>query len=189
MGSVSERWRYLVEKPRAGTALNCLTRTCILFLLLVSFSSCGSRHLHRPPQVMRAGPVARFLESPETYLPDLRILVRVDDRGLSVMSTECTVDLSPLELVEEGENRFFRSRFSASRYSLVGEVLSAPAIAPLPYFKARLAEGVWGGAKDTLFVEIGLQNEVDSDWRLSLGTVQRIGDDTITSSREEEKLK
>jgi len=172
VGSVSERWVELVKKPRARTARNIFSRTCLLFFLLLTFTSCGSRHLHRPPQVMRVGPVATFLDSSETYLPDLRILVRVDDRGLSVMSTECTVDLSPLELVEEGENRFFRSRFSAARYSLAGEVLSAPAIAPLPYFKARLAEGVWGGPKDTLFVEIGLQNEVNSDWRLSLGSPQ-----------------
>jgi hypothetical protein len=175
VGSVGETLGDLVKRPLVGTARNIWTCTCFLFLLLLTFTSCGSRHLHRPPQIMRVGPVATFLDSSETYLPDLRILVRVDDRGISVMSTECTVDLSPLELVEDGENRIFRSRFSAARYSLSGEVLSPPAIAPLPYFKARLAEGVWGGPKDTLFVEIGLQNEVNSDWRLSLGSAQEDG--------------
>jgi hypothetical protein len=172
VGPVGERWVELVKKPRSRTARNIFARHFLLFLLLLSFTSCGSRHLHRPSQVMRVGPISRFLDSPETYLPDLRILVRVDDRGLSVMSTECTVDLSPLELVKEGENRFLQSRFSAARYSLAGEVLSAPAIAPLPYFKARIAEGVWGGPKDTLFVEIGSLNEVNSEWRLSLGSAK-----------------
>ena len=172
MGSVGERWGEPVKKPRGGAAQNVLARSCTLFLLMLIFVSCGSRQSHRPAQVMRVGPIASFLEAPETYLPDLRIFIRVDDHGLSVMSTECTFDLSPLELVEEGENRFFRSRFSTARYSLAGEVLSAPAIAPLPYFKARVAEGVWGGPKDTLFVEIGLQNEVNSDWRLSMGSAQ-----------------
>ena len=172
MGSVGQRRGVLASKPQSGTPRNILTVTALLSLLLIIFAACGSRQLHRPAQVMRVGPIASFLERPETYLPDLRILVRTDERGLSVMSTECTVDLSPLELVEEGQNRFFRSRFSDARYSLSGEVLSPPAIAPLPYFKARLAEGVWGGPKDTLFVELGLLNEVSSDWRLSLESVR-----------------
>ena len=185
MGSVGNMWSESARKPRAGTIRNIMARRCLLFSMLLTFASCGSRQLHRPAQVMRVGPIERFLESPETYLPDLRILVRIDDRGLSVMSTECTVDLSPLELIEEGKNRFLRSRFSAAKYSLTGQVLSGPAVAPLPYFKARLAEGVWGGAKDTLFVEIGSLNEVNSEWRLSLGIVQEGRDDTSVPSQKE----
>ena len=185
MGSIGKIWGESARGPRAGTIRNNLTRICTLFLMLLTFASCGSRQLHRPAQVMRVGPIASFFESPETYLPDLRIIVRIDDRGLSVMSTECTVDLSPLELVEEGENRFLRSRFSTAKYSLTGQVLSGPAVAPLPYFKARLAEGIWGGAKDTLFVEIGSLNEVNSEWRLSLGSAQEGRDDTSVPSQKE----
>lgn len=144
-------------------------------LFAVLFSSCGSRELHRPAQVMRVGPIARFLQASETFLPELRLFIRVDDRGLSVMSTECTVDLSPLELVEVGRERFFISRFSGAHYSVEGKVLSGPAKAPLPYFRARLAEGSWGSARDTLFVELGSLNEVEPDWRLPLAAADSGG--------------
>jgi hypothetical protein len=60
-----------------------------------------------------------------------------------------------------GRERFFISRFSGAHYSVEGKVLSGPAKAPLPYFRARLAEGSWGSARDTLFVELGSLNEVE----------------------------
>jgi hypothetical protein len=116
--------------------------------------------------------MSELVVTSETYRPDLRLFIRIDERGLSVMSTECTYDLSPLRLVDEEGERLFISDFSESRYSLVGEVISGPQRAPLPFFKARLAPGLIGGlVPDTLFVELGELNEVGSDWRLPLKLV------------------
>ncbi len=141
-------------------------------LLIIAFalglSGCKGRHLHRPAGVMRVGSVASLLANREILLADSRILIRSDERGLSVMSTECTSDLSPLVLVEERGERFLSSPFSGSLYRLTGEVVQGPAVAPLPYFRARLAAGEWGGPEDTLFVEMGVLNEVGPEWRLPL---------------------
>jgi hypothetical protein len=141
-----------------------------LFIITLAFSpsGCKGRHLHRPAGVMRVGSVASLLADRETFLADFRILIRSDERGLSVMSTECTSDLSPLVLAEERGERFLTSPFSGSRYRITGEVLRGPAVAPLPYFRARLAAGEWGGPEDTLFVEMGVLNEVGPEWRLRL---------------------
>lgn len=141
---------------------------CLLILLGTLLPGCRSPELHRPDGVMRVGKVTDFVGHPETFLPHLRVLVRFDDRGLSVMSTACTYDLSPLELVEEEGGRILFSRFSGSRYTISGAVISGPQVAPLPFFPARVASETWDGPSDTLYVEVGRLKEVDSHWRLPI---------------------
>lgn len=112
---------------------------------------------------MRLGEVSGFLVN-EKYLPDLRVLVRKDARGLYAMSTECTHDLSALRLVERDGRRVFVSDYSTSTYDWNGKVLSGPAKGDLPYYYLRVDSGVYGGPKDTLYVDVG--DERPATWRL-----------------------
>jgi hypothetical protein len=78
----------------------------------------------------------------------------------------CTSDLSTLELVRQDGEEFWYSRFSQSRYSLDGRVLSGPAKADLPFYELVLDAALFGGPVDTLYARIG--NEKPRDWRLQL---------------------
>lgn len=140
----------------------------LLLLCAMTFLACRSPELHRPDGVMRVGKLSEFLGRSETFLPDLRALVRVDDQGISVMSTACTHDLSPLELVEESGRRILLSRYSGSRYTLSGAIISGPQVAALPFFPARVASDTWDGPADALYVEVGRLKEVGPDWRLPI---------------------
>lgn len=167
MGSVTgRRLRALTGSRRLDSLYGLLL--CLVFLSGGFLLGCRSQELHRPAGVMRVGKVSEFVGRPETFLPDLRVLVRFDDRGLSVMSTECTHDLSPLELGEEGGRRVLFSRYSGARYTVVGEVISGPQKAPLPFFPARIAAETWDGPLDTLYVEVGRSKEVGPEWRLPM---------------------
>jgi hypothetical protein len=141
---------------------------------LFGMVGCGDQIKRRPYGFLKVGPVKDFLQ-PETYRADLRMLFRRDDRGLSVMSTLCTYDLSPLVLVRRPDGSdIFVSQYSESRYTKTGAVIQGPAKGNLPFYKMRLAEEVIGGAVDTLYIEIGA--ETSSEWRLPIevkATAQR----------------
>ncbi|NDC38571.1 MAG: hypothetical protein EBZ48_11020 [Proteobacteria bacterium] len=171
-GSSSGGMRFL---PAAVKNLICSTSCARVGLLLsvaiclgalLTFSGCEEAVKRRPYGFLRVGPLSDFLQS-ETYRPDLRMLFRRDDAGLSVMSTLCTHDLSPLVLIRHPDgSEVFASEYSKSRYRKDGEVTSGPAVADLPYYKLKIDEGVYGGPRDTLYVEVG--SEVPSTWRLPL---------------------
>lgn len=162
MGSVTGGMRH------GATDSFVAGRLCGLILCLLFALGCRSGELHRPAGVMRVGKVREFVGRSETFLPELRLLVRSDERGVSVMSTECTHDLSPLELVEEEGRRILLSRYSGSRYTISGAVISGPQKTPLPFFVARIGAETWDGPLDTLYIEMGRSKEVGGDWRLPI---------------------
>lgn len=141
--------------------------TLLLTVLSLLFSGCNEKARKRPYGYLRVGSLQEF-EKPETYLPDMRFLVRHDERGYSIMSTECSYDLSPLVLKETPEGRFFVSQYTSSKYTYDGRVLAPPSEADLPYYELEIAPGVYGGAPDTLYVKVG--TEVSPEWRLSRGS-------------------
>ncbi len=139
--------------------------TSVLSLLLFLVIGCTSDGLQRPYGYMRLGKVVDF-PSGETYLPDLRLVVRRDDRGFSVMSTDCTVDLSPLTRKEGERGVTWISSYTTSSYTSAGEVLSGPSKRRLPHYNLKVSSGVYGGPLDTLYVEVGVER--DAAWRLEL---------------------
>lgn len=146
-------------------ALGHLAKIALLSLCCLLLFACQSEIKKRPFGYMRLGEVSGFLV-PEKYLPDLRLLIKRDDRGLYAMSTECTHDLSALRLVERNGEKIFISDYSTSTYDWNGKVLSGPAKANLPYYSLRVDSGVYGGPKDTLYVDIG--DERPPSWRLPI---------------------
>lgn len=134
--------------------------------LLLGCNLAGGRS--RPQGFMRLGPIADLASRSETFLPEVRILVRHDKGGFSAMSTECTYDLAALSPTRRDGKVVWTSPFSTSSYDEFGHVLSGPARKALPYFKLRVEAGSVGqgtpAQADTLFVEIG--TEMPETWRL-----------------------
>ena len=133
--------------------------------LITSLSSCKPSHRERPYGDLRLGKVADFQEA-EIVLDKERLLLRHDKAGFSVMSTLCSMDLTPLRRVVDpsgGEIRWV-SDYSASVYQNDGKVIHGPAVRNLPYFKIVLDQGNFDSPKDTLYARIG--EEVPPTWRL-----------------------
>ncbi|MCO6431204.1 MAG: hypothetical protein J5J00_10115 [Deltaproteobacteria bacterium] len=128
-------------------------------------ASCRTNVQHRPWGYLRLGKVQSFLKE-ETHLPDDRLIVRYDGRGLSVMSTSCTYDLTALKPLDGG--KVWASEETPSRYDKFGKVLAGPAVADLPYYELKIGEGELDGPADTLYVVIG--SERPKDWRLQIPT-------------------
>lgn len=147
------------------TKLYRLWLLLITTLSLVALVGCEQSVRKRPFGYLKIGSVKEYLKS-ETYLPEMRLLVRYDEAtGLSVMSTMCTHDLSPLTLTRNSTGEeIFTSQYSESQYRKDGSVLNGPAVSPLPFFKIELKEGSYGGPADTLYVAVG--SEVPASWRL-----------------------
>lgn len=135
---------------------------CVALLSVVLLSACEKK---RPPGYLNIGKVSE-IASQSVFLQDKQIFLHRDQRGVSVMSTLCSYDLSPLRLIVENGREVLVSDYSASRYDVQGNVLAGPAERPLPYYSARLDSGVYGGPLDTIYVQIG--TEVDRGWRLVL---------------------
>ena len=144
-------------------ALGLFLAICVVVSGLVG---CGDQPRRRPVVTLALGEFSQFTE-PFTYRPDAQIMVFRDDQGLSFMSTNCTYDLALLKFGKTASGEMeFSSLYSASRYSLTGEVLAGPAKFRLPFYRARYAEEKLGGPKTSIYVEI--PREVDSSWRLSV---------------------
>jgi hypothetical protein len=138
-------------------------RYLLIVILLIS-SSCRHNH-ERPFGYLRIGTVTE-LSNPFNYFPDLRLLLRYDQKGFSVMSTICTHDLTPLRKVRTEQGVIFRSDYTTSTYSEYGKVLQGPAKEDLPYYRLVIASGNYEklGITDTLFVYIG--DIRPATWRL-----------------------
>ena len=143
------------------------SRGIIVCLLIVGLCLCGCRPGERKRAVgyLKLGPLSRF-SADETYLPELSLLVRRDNAGLSVMSTMCTYDLSRLERKQGPQGLIWISQYSESQYDNEGRVIHGPARVDLPFFKTVLEANILGGPRDTLYVMDGI--EVPREWRLRI---------------------
>ena len=147
-------------------AVKSLNKFLSLALSLFVLIGCERTPLRRPFGEMRLGAITEFT-APETYLKGKHLVLRRDDRGFSVMSTECTYDLTQLVRKSQPDgSRVFVSQYSESQYADDGSVLHGPATSNLPYYEMRLSLGTLGGPLDTLYVSIG--KEVSKEWRLKV---------------------
>ena len=138
-----------------------------LFLVaLFALNACTTKGLKRPYGFMRLGKISELAAS-ETYLPDLRLVVRMDEKGFSVMSTACTLDLTPLTRIDDGGKVVWRSSYSESSYAYDGAVIQGPTKAPLPFYDLKIDSSVYGGPKDALYAEVGVERP--KEWRFSPG--------------------
>lgn len=157
MGSVAVSYRNLFSCSNFSRVVLAL-----LVCVLLTAASCEKK---RPPGYLSLGKVT-VIAAVSGFLPDMQVYIHRDERGLSVMSTLCSYDLSPLRLVEEGGGKMFVSDYTTSRYDLTGHVLQGPADRDLSFYSARIDAGEYDGAKDTLYVDFS--KEVTRDWRLSV---------------------
>ncbi len=131
-------------------------------VLVCSIAACEKK---RPPGFLNIGKIVEVGQK-TAFLPDKEVFITRDERGISVMSTLCSYDLSPLRLVTEGDRQIFVSDYSESKYDIGGHVLHGPATKDLSFYAARVDSGDYGGPKDTLYVDFA--KEVDRSWRLAL---------------------
>ena len=138
--------------------------TLLAALLLVV--SCKPEVRRRPFGYMHIGRIGDFT-GPESFVEKDRLFVIRDSKGIAVMSTLCTYDLSPLELkTNDSGQKIWVSRYSDSQYSLDGKVLHGPAKANLPYYYVQIDRNSYDGPRDGIYVQLG--KEVEPEWRLSL---------------------
>ncbi|MCB0310128.1 MAG: Rieske (2Fe-2S) protein [Bdellovibrionales bacterium] len=137
----------------------------LLLTILVGLLGCEQSVKKRPIGWLKLGKISELMV-PETFLQDKRILVRFEEGGFTAMSTECTHDLTPLKLVETPNGKEFHSEYTSSRYDARGHVLSGPSKANLPFYFLKFDSESYGGAVNTLYVEIGV--EKPESWKLSL---------------------
>ena len=155
-----KRLTRLVTKPDGISRL-----TIAVVIVLLSLSACRQK---RPYGTERLGRIEDLLGA-ETYLERNHFLVRRDQVGFSVMSTLCTLDLSPLLMrhSEDGQCELV-SRRTSSKYDCYGKVLNGPAKHDLPYYEIFAAPGEYEQRKaDTLYVWIG--KEKPPAWRFRIG--------------------
>jgi hypothetical protein len=138
----------------------------LIFLFIFAILGCdraGDRK--RPPGYLKIGLISTFNEG-DNYLPELRLMLRKDSYGYSVMSTECTYDLTPLKKIVNKNSYIWKSDYTNSSYNADGTVITEPATVKLPYYELVLSASKYGGEIDTLYVSIG--KEVTANWRLKI---------------------
>ena len=152
-----------------GTVKHTISAVITFSLIIITLLGCDTHHNQkRPVGYLRLGYVDE-LTRPETFLSDLRLLLRMDERGFYVMSTICPYDSSPLKPIERDGKLFFGSTLTESLYTVEGKVVKGPAFVNLPYYKLRIAESEIGGPADGLYVLLG--EEAGDQWRLPLPPV------------------
>ncbi len=104
--------------------------------------------------------------SAETSLNENKLILRRDTKGFYIMSTMCTYDLTYLERKLVNGRELLVSTYTDSKYDLNGKVVSGPSVRDLPYYELKIAAGIYGGARDSLFAYVG--REVSPDWRLEI---------------------
>ncbi len=139
------------------------TRLGFLVLLMV-FVGCNDGGQTRPVGFFKLGPVDELAKLPETPMSELKLYVRHDVGGFSVMSTACTYDLSALSRVVTPEGVRWRSAFSTSEYDEQGRVVHGPARGDLPFYKLTLSRDFYHGPVLSVFAKVG--EEVPRSWRL-----------------------
>ena len=149
--------------------LNCWRTTALplFFACLFLLPSCRSSVQKRPWGYIKLGKTSDFNRD-ETYLPDDRLIVRRDDKGLFVMSTASTYDLTGLRRQDSNGSEVWVSEEDTSRFDRFGKVISGPAVADLPFYEMKVDVSEVGGPADTVYAIIG--SEKSSDWRLKAPT-------------------
>lgn len=138
-------------------------------VLLLAVLSCNGGGQTRPVGYFKLGPVDELSRQPETPISELKLYLRHDEGGFSVMSTACTYDLSALIRVVTPEGIRWRSAFSTSEYNDEGRVVRGPARADLPFYKLTLSRDFYHGPVFSVFARVG--EEVSRSWRLKEGDV------------------
>lgn len=158
-----------------------IVRAALVVVVALAVAGCADGR-KRPPGYLRLGHISKLLGR-ATDLKDFDLILRRDEGGLSVMSTDCTYDLSRLVLRKVDGKLILVSTLSSSTYDLDGKVLSGPAKVNLPYYELRFDAGVYDGPRDTLYVYVG--REVSPDWRLPVtDEMLRVGEPPPSKASE-----
>jgi len=144
-----------------------LILSIFLLLPLITSSGCDKSGQSRPVGYFKLGPAGELAKVPETPFADLKLYLRHDSAGFSVMSTSCTYDRSALTRVVTPDGIRWRSAFTSSEYDERGAVLHGPARSPLPFFKLQESRDYYNGTGWALYAKVG--EEVSPSWRLKLG--------------------
>jgi hypothetical protein len=134
----------------------------LLFISCLCALGCEAK---RPPGFLSIGKVSE-VATQTRFLREMNFYLTRDQRGLSIMSTLCRYDRLPLRLINENGKEIFVSDYNPSRYDISGHVIAGPAKHDLFFYSLSIDSGVYGGPKDTLYVQIG--EEVGRDWRLKV---------------------
>jgi hypothetical protein len=147
----------------------CKSLASFFFLALVAgavLTACHPTSRDRPLGYFRLGKLDQLAATPETFLQNLGLLLRRDERGFYVMSTMSTYDLSLLSFKQAENARVLVSSESESVFAEDGRVLKGPAVEPLPYYEIQFDESEYGGPKDSLYAYVGRIKP--KDWRLRM---------------------
>ena len=140
---------------------SCISLVFLFFLALFAIG-CEAK---RPPGFLTIGKVSEVAGQTH-FLPEMNFYLIRDQHGVAIMSTLCRYDRLPLKLINENGRDIFVSDYNSSRYDISGRVIAGPAKQDLFFYSLRIDSGVYGGPKDTLYVQIG--TEVGRDWRLKV---------------------
>jgi hypothetical protein len=141
----------------------------VLLPLLIEISGCSDSGQKRPFGVLRLGKIEDFNQA-QTFFEVERILLRLDERGWSAMSTLSPLDLSPLIIVKKGTSLLFQSEDQNLEFDSLGVLIKGePKALYLPFYlldRGVSGDNGVGGPVDSLYVRVG--KEVSSNWRLPI---------------------
>lgn len=152
-------------------AVGRLIFSIFLFLPLIASLGCDKGAQSRPVGYFKLGPAGELARVPEAPFADLKLYLRHDSDGFSVMSTSCTYDRSALTRIVTPDGVRWRSAFTASEYDETGKVLRGPARNPLPFFKLEESRDYYNGTGWALYAKVG--EVVAPSWRLKPGVATR----------------
>lgn len=146
--------------------VSSLRFSLLFFLVFLVAGSFGCEARQKRPYGYHNLGLLRDVMKPETYVPQHRLMVRLDAKGFSVMSTACTYDLSALEKQSRDGRIVWESNTTDSLYDEFGKVIHGPATVHLPYFEVKISSSEYGDSEKALYAYVG--NEVDAAWRLAV---------------------
>lgn len=140
-----------------------LAACCVLFSCLPIL---GCKPTQKRPYGYHSLGLVRELLKPETYFPEHRLLLRLDDKGFFVMSTACTIDSTALQRLTPGLDSAWESSTTDSKFDSTGKVIHGPATDNLPYYELKFGSSEYGAGEPALYAYVG--NEVSATWRLKV---------------------
>lgn len=144
----------------------------LIVLFSGSMLGCNRSYQERPYGFLRLGSIYDFISQDSTYLEDKYLVIRQDDRGLFAMSTLCSHDLNQTVQISTG-TAAWECPLCHSKFSNSGQVLSGPAVHPLPYYALLVDSNNIDDPKNELYVKIGVK--VSPDWRLKVHLIEPQG--------------
>lgn len=161
MASIKVDSNFIKKKYNRRGFLTGAFSTLFVFTLF----GCEPNVRRRPYGYLRAGFVKDFLNVPETIDEEKWIIVRVDEKGLSAMSTLCTKELNQVTFDPDGN---LTCDLCESRYKRDGTLISGSAKEGLPYYEMEVSSLTYKNREATLYVILG--KEVNKEWRLPIRT-------------------